>query len=612
MRCLLLLLLALLYLGNSAHSSPVLSKLIAVNSHWQAHAGAAKTHEPAGIKDENGWIQYHLQLVEAALRRNVPAGLTQAQLTRRNTCLDSLRTYYRAGRFPANDFRPYRTPVFIDRCNTFCAVGYLMKTSGFEALARRVSVTDNFAYVLDMRIAGLQIWASAHGFTTDELAWIQPGYPQTGNVAPVGEGTDGAVYELYADTLSDRLYVGGAFRHVDSIITARNIAYITDSSGHFVWRALDSGVNGPVRAITSFGGNIFIAGIFSKAGSDSAANVAFWNGSEWKAAGCLAGDVRDLAVMGGNLYASGRFTTCVAPDTVSLAAWNGTAWLPVRGITGQANVLYAEDTTLIIGGAFHYGTNMPNIIKWSAGAGFKPFARGSLNEVLSIAQNKGTLYAGCNRTGNVDSTALLLYRVGDGWQDVSWKAVISRLAPDSNAIAFRTLCAAPYGWFYGGGNFMFWPGIGCAARGVIAINVNYGLNSCDAFYINGPVYKMEVFHQNLFTGGDFITGGNYPHAKLNNIGRTIVSRMGVATSQTAPPISLSPNPAHSGGRLIVYHASERLSYSIFSITGAQLTWGVLEHGEKQEILLNGILPGAYFIRFISASGNTCTTKFMVQ
>ena len=101
----------------------------------------------------------------------------QRQGLARGVAGKKLGTYADRGRFPQNEVLPYRNPVFIDRHNTACAVGQLTIESGNEALARSIQHDMNLAYVHDMKRDDVFAWASASGFTENELVRIQPGYP---------------------------------------------------------------------------------------------------------------------------------------------------------------------------------------------------------------------------------------------------------------------------------------------------------------------------------------------------------------------------------------------------------------------------------------------------
>jgi hypothetical protein len=84
------------------------------------------------------WISAHLMLVEYTLKSRDVSHLTAIQRNNRAQLIEKLNAYWKAGIFPINDYLPYKSPVFIDRIGTHCAVGYLMQQSGSEELARKI------------------------------------------------------------------------------------------------------------------------------------------------------------------------------------------------------------------------------------------------------------------------------------------------------------------------------------------------------------------------------------------------------------------------------------------------------------------------------------------
>lgn len=121
-------------------------------------------------------IAEHLHDVADRLATRAPITVDEAPYQRRRALLDTLHVYADRGLFPQNSTVPGRTPVFIDEEGAACAVGQLMISSGHEALAERIRKEMNLAYIHDIDLPEVTVWARDHGFTIDELAWIQPTY----------------------------------------------------------------------------------------------------------------------------------------------------------------------------------------------------------------------------------------------------------------------------------------------------------------------------------------------------------------------------------------------------------------------------------------------------
>ena len=143
--------------------------------------------EKIRLKDDVSLIQMHLTLVEKTLRGKNVSYLTPEQKLNRGKCLDILKSYSAKGIFPKNLYHTKRTPYFIDKFGTACAVGELIIKTGYGNLASEISAENNNGYIqeLNIKYAEISQWANLYGFTTDELAWIQPCYCPIGGPAAI-------------------------------------------------------------------------------------------------------------------------------------------------------------------------------------------------------------------------------------------------------------------------------------------------------------------------------------------------------------------------------------------------------------------------------------------
>lgn len=158
--------------------------------------------------------------------------------------------------------------------------------------------------------------------------------------SPLGAGVNGTVRALttwngVAGT-APSLFVGGEFTNAGGLSTSR-IARWTGST----WLTVGSGVNSQVLALTGIDGTwagggpcLFAGGDFTSAGATAANRVARWSGSTWSALGSGAnGSVVSLATYdagsGRELFMGGAFTTAGGVAVGSLARWNGSAWSAV-------------------------------------------------------------------------------------------------------------------------------------------------------------------------------------------------------------------------------------------------------------------------------------------
>lgn len=105
-----------------------------------------------------------------------------------------------------------------------------------------------------------------------------------------------------------------------------------------------AGVNGAVRALAVYNGDLIAGGDFLVAGDLAVYHVARWDGSAWHAmGGGTDGTVNALVVLGNELVAGGDFTHAGPSAAAHLACWDGSAWSPFAGGTdGPVTALAAE------------------------------------------------------------------------------------------------------------------------------------------------------------------------------------------------------------------------------------------------------------------------------
>lgn len=590
-------LIALCLSINANSRNATLERLCEVNACWRQHMNASINADLGLPADESSWIAFHLRLVEAQLRLQGTDGLSEAQVARRKQGLDHLHKYWQARRFPINEDYAYRTPIFIDRYDNFCAVGYLIKASGHEPLARYISAKSNLAYVKDMAYPELKAWAVENGFTRDELAWIQPAYGYARNLNPVGKGLDGSVYELYPDTADGKLYVGGRFTHADDTVAAGNMAFVTSAGAAFTWHSMGS-IDSTVYAITKYKGRIYAGG----------SSVYSWNDTAWKQLGCLHGRIKDLAVVNGILCAAGLFDTCGGPVS-NFAVWNDTSWQPVSGLTGTVNTLEVMDTTLVLGGSFSYNNAPQNAIKWSQGRGFITFSNRIANEVNDFEHLGDTLYAVCKKTDTTqDSLEIGVMLINNQWKPLNNYSAFRFFQPSNGKpVSIDAVCYEGEQLLIGG-SFKY-SGYNCnVIPPVLSPAPTY-------FSVNRPVNTIVVFKENVFIGGDFDSSYPYIYTPLsvNHIGWAPVygrSTAGITFASTAYDLAWYPNPVRPGGTITIKSNLRVNTYAIYDLTGRLMHEGKAAAANK--IALPDMPRGVYLLQVNKGAENAAHSRFEVQ
>jgi hypothetical protein len=105
------------------------------------------------------------------------AAWRQRLLANRFTQMQRLAAYRDRGLFPQNEGQAdHPVPIFVDRHDTACAVGHLLRLSGAQDTVTAVEKDNNLVYVPDAGDSAIARWVLGSGLTLEEAALIQPGY----------------------------------------------------------------------------------------------------------------------------------------------------------------------------------------------------------------------------------------------------------------------------------------------------------------------------------------------------------------------------------------------------------------------------------------------------
>ena len=151
-------------------------QLVDFNPNWENYQSHIEGLESTEMPTDWDYVQTHLTHVLPILRNNPTDHLTAEQLEMRLELIEVLQFYRDRKVFPINYYVEERIPVFIDEHNTHCAVGYLMKNSGHQWLANKISIDNNYAWVKEIEVPELMDWQELSGFTVEELKLIQGAY----------------------------------------------------------------------------------------------------------------------------------------------------------------------------------------------------------------------------------------------------------------------------------------------------------------------------------------------------------------------------------------------------------------------------------------------------
>lgn len=322
--------------------APLIDHLREVNAEWEHHNGPLGS---ASFSNDAQRIAQHLHLVCEQLGLRTPEGLSAEQASQRAYLLDALEIYADAGRFPRNHVLPYRNPVFIDPHNTACAVGQLMIVSGHRDLAERIDAEMELAYIREIDLDEVDQWATDHGFTESELAWIQPAYAPDVPWYPLGGGTDGEVTELLQLANGD-LLVAGQFQEAGEAARFHVARWNGDS-----YEAMGTLPEGVVNAAIEFDGQILLGGSFN----GNSADLLTWNGSSWTASTAFQGKSSAITAFHsylGTLLAAGSRDGFAGTDHFVAQRSGGDWQMMGQVLNGPIHAFATLNNDLYIGGEF--------------------------------------------------------------------------------------------------------------------------------------------------------------------------------------------------------------------------------------------------------------------
>jgi uncharacterized protein YjbI with pentapeptide repeats len=143
-----------------AHFSEVISILLR-----QSKKNLAVAVERLRMAHGDGWSRAEHERWSTILRVN------------RALQIERLRQYARRGLFPINEHHSSGPiPIFVDRHDTACAVGHLMRESGWNDAVEEIARHNNHVYVPDAYDGPLVDWVLQSGLTQEEAGLIQPAY----------------------------------------------------------------------------------------------------------------------------------------------------------------------------------------------------------------------------------------------------------------------------------------------------------------------------------------------------------------------------------------------------------------------------------------------------
>ena len=604
------------------YASDLGSSLIDVNRFW-----AYETNTLSAVSSQHcdfdavEMIQLHLRLVHEELSSRDVSHLSEQLRENRRRSLENLEYYAERARFPQNLTHQGRRPVFIDHRGVHCAVGYLISASGYPDLSRRISANMNTHYLKDMKDERLSQWVENSGFTLNELAWIQPGYPFPVNWDSMNGGMNGPVF-----CLSDHPQLGliaGGYYDTAGGYPIDNLAHWYPGFAGYDWIGLNSsGPDGLVYDILVDSNDIYVAGTLSSIDSVwTGSGVVHWNGSTWEGLGQfyiggLLNYVNDLVIYRDTLYAGGYFRSDIgAPDFfTNLAKWDGQNWVRAfedtvlnGSVPGEVKTLHVHNGKLIVGGNFQL-TNMLQSRNIFAINGNTPeyFSDDIATTVNDLATYEGELYAATKYLGASAQDTGGLMR----WENSQWVALMHGfIYPQSAEI--HALEETPYGLVFGG-DFNLAAFIDISKNLAAYVKPQSGQDYFRSLGIlDSSVLSLEFSNDDLYLGGYFTTGFYTPVPSLGRVSRIRLTDYLHKPETSSRKLSIYPNPA--GNYVSIEMPVEKAgNLEVMDMAGRQYKCKIISSGQGVLKLETGNLPDGIYLLRISAAGSQYTARLMVR
>lgn len=590
-------------------NSSLYEHLVEVNQLWlKADVSALDLSQSISFEHDDDRIQQHLIFVEELLRLKEHPNLTEKQIEKRQHHLNVLVKYFSIKQFPINSYHNERQPYFVDKFGTACAVGYLLLEDGQYEFVQKIVDGNNYAYVMEMNYPEIEIWAVENGFTKEELALIQPGYPpQPRDFSPVGQnlGVDGNINKLLTSHDGELLFMCGDFDVVDGNDGYNSIAAWDGEE----WQKLGLGVEGEVLDMTKdVYGNLFVVGDFSNPNSVNQKNIAIWNGEnwDWPQEGDMDGIIHTVfATHPDNIYVGGDYNMIGGQPISYIArtANDGSGWYNSGGtltLDGPVYKIEKVGENLLLGGDFSqtYPDGIePNINQlevknlaywnnWNWVGGFNEEAIGVVNTIDYV---NGNLYV----AGPLDDGSYYSFLEAGLWNHLDENYIVMDSLESSHFIGGYIEWEDRV-YMYGG--FMYYPFVGTFGNGLVDVTNVYTDGVAD--FQGGGVRAAAIYQDELYFAGDFnvISGGwSGPNISLNNITKTTLS-----------PIT-SIDAIEDEEHVKVYYANQMLNIeyqqlnqdallTIYDITGKAIHKVNLTLGsQSSNIDLSDLPKGAYVV-----------------
>jgi hypothetical protein len=419
----------------------------------------------------------------------------------------------------------------------------------------------------------------------------------------LNSGLDGPIYALYSDSITNKLYIGGAFTEVDQ----KQSKFIATWDGNS-WDTLGGGMEGagPVYSIQSFKDTIYVGGYFRRSftnGIGKTTNgLAKWNGNSWDSIGSgfhPSGGPREMIVNNDTLYLAGSFDSVGTIHSQSIVAFDGYNYIPI-GIPGNSTGGAAASCVFFNGELFLGGNFQDSSIL------IYNFAKRSSNHWINLCSSSGCGFFDAMCVYNNELYVTGINFVGpamhimryDGSNyfsvggDLDWRGWTLKV--------INNLLFAVGGFDNAGGQQ--------ASKIAIWNGTSWAPFSNDIF--DGDITDIAIFQNDLYVAGGFT---HINTANINRIAK-FPNYMQHVNSVLHTNVKIYPNPSNGSFRVDLQNLNFRKPFIIKIINMmSEIVYfsRVMSTQDYLDFNLNKYSPGMYYISF-SNDDLDYASKFVIE
>jgi hypothetical protein len=433
----------------------------------------------------------------------------------------------------------------------------------------------------------------------------------------------------FADSVSNKLYVGGYFTIIDNE-QRWGAASWNNSSWDSLGLGLDyDSVSTQPRATRKFlrdGGYLYAVGAFMRAGTINTNGIARWNGTTWDSVpGCRIPDyqvINDIIKYNGEIYICGTFDSIGSISAHGLAKWDGSTWqvvannygftVPPVGILSKICFYHGR---LYVAGVFEDPNgNTCRLARWDGWNWhfMTTDVQGGMVTINDMEVYQDRLYVGglfFQSAGNVANSL-------QSWNDTTWNAVGGSVQILSNP--YPTVCDMTVhdGKLYCVGNFEKIGGV--PAHSLAAWD---GTDWCGfGTSFDNRVTQIAFYNDTMHVSGGFWsingdsiayiakwTGGNY----VDTCGHLTTGVFEARAAASA--ISVFPNPSSDQITVTTFTANPtNTMLEILDATGKRVDQISFQNTSTLSVNCARYPEGIYLLRVISDGESAATEKLLIN